>query len=93
MPPPTILSAHLAPHLSSSFSSLTTQLQQTHSENYALSSEIQAQRAEIEELLGVLEKALKDVEGANELLSGVVEGGLVEEVRGVDGEINGTTSV
>lgn len=36
----------------------------------------------------MVEKALKDVEGANDLLEGVVEKGLVEETRGVDGEIS-----
>ncbi|EGO58264.1 hypothetical protein NEUTE1DRAFT_122534 [Neurospora tetrasperma FGSC 2508] len=88
LPPSIILSAHLAPHLTTTHSSLTTTLQQTQAENHQLFQEIQAQRAEIEELLAVVEKALKDIEGANELLEGVVEKGLVEETRGVDGEIS-----
>ncbi|KHE78749.1 hypothetical protein GE21DRAFT_1277370, partial [Neurospora crassa] len=88
LPPSIILSAHLSPHLTTTHSSLTTTLQQTQAENHQLFQEIQAQRAEIEELLAVVEKALKDVEGANELLEGVVEKGLVEETRGVDGEIS-----
>ncbi|KAK3399241.1 Nnf1-domain-containing protein [Sordaria brevicollis] len=94
LPPSTILQAHLAPHLSTTQATLSAELQKTQAENHALFNEIQAQRAEIEELLGVVEKALKDVEGANELLGAVVDkeggggdGGLAEEIRGVDGEI------
>ncbi|KAG7290821.1 hypothetical protein NEMBOFW57_000825 [Staphylotrichum longicolle] len=68
LPAPTVLHAHLAPHLAAQQSQLSAKLADSQAANARLWEEIQAQRAEMEALLGGVEKALRDVDGANALL-------------------------
>lgn len=68
-----IMRAHLAPHLAGQQSQMNAKLQNAQASNVVLFEQIQAQRTEMEGLLGALEKILADVDGANELMDGVVE--------------------
>lgn len=84
-----MLDAHLAPHLAAQQSQLNAKLQTVQSQNTRLFDEIQAQRAEIEELLGAVERTLEDMDGASALLDDVVEE-LAEETRTAEVEMSGT---
>ncbi|KAK3313528.1 Nnf1-domain-containing protein [Apodospora peruviana] len=86
LPAETVLAAHLAPHLASQQSQLNAKLQTVQSHNARLFTEIQEQRAEMEQLLAAVEAVLADVDGANELLDGVVED-LAQETRAVEVEM------
>ena len=72
LPPQTVLQAHLSRPLTSATSHLNAKLQNTQSENERLFAEVQAQRAEIEELVSHLEMVSSDVDSANGLLGEVV---------------------
>ncbi|KAH8889313.1 Nnf1-domain-containing protein [Thozetella sp. PMI_491] len=89
LPADDILAAHLAPHLASQQSQLHARLQTMQAHNAELFDEIQAQRREIEALLGGVEKVLSDMDGANDLLEDVVED-LAKESRTAEVEMSGT---
>lgn len=76
----------MAPHLASQQSQLNARLQNVQADNARLFDEVAAQRAEILSLLAALEGALRDVDGASDLLGGVV-GDLARETREVELEI------
>ena len=59
------------------------------SQNAQLFDDIQAQRAEIESLLGAVERVLADMDGASALLDDVVED-LARETRAAEVEMSGT---
>ncbi|KAK4123376.1 Nnf1-domain-containing protein [Parathielavia appendiculata] len=86
LPAATILQAHLRPHLQTHRTRLTTLLQTTRSANAQLWDEIQSQRAEMEALVADVEKAVHDMDGANELLSEVVDE-IAVETRAADGDV------
>lgn len=87
LPADAILSAHLAPHLASQQSQMNAKLQNTQAANFALWDEIQKQRAEVDELLGALERALADVDGAAALLDEVPAEELARESMAVEAEM------
>lgn len=87
LPASDVLAAHLAPHLASQQSQMNAKLQNTQAANVALWGEIQAQRAEVDELLGALERALADVGGAATLLDEVPAEELARESRTVEAEM------
>lgn len=87
LPAGDVLAAHLAPHLASQQSQMNARLQNTQAANVALWGEIQAQRAEVDELLGALERALADVGGAAALLDEVPAEELARESRTVEAEM------
>ncbi|KAI9769328.1 MAG: hypothetical protein M1839_003751 [Geoglossum umbratile] len=91
LPPPSLLTAHLQPHLAHTQSHLNAALQTIQSQNADLATTIQAQRTEIEDLLRRVEGVVGDLEGAVKGLGegGVVEG-LVGEVEQLDGEVKGS---
>lgn len=87
LPADAILAAHLAPHLASQQSQMNAKLQNTQAANVALWDEVQGQRAEVDELLGALERALADVDGAAALLDEVPAEELARESRTVEAEM------
>lgn len=87
LPADAILAAHLAPHLASQQSQMNAKLQNTQAANVALWDEIQKQKAEVDELLGALERALADVDGAAALLDEVPAEELARESRTVEAEM------
>lgn len=87
LPADAVLAAHLAPHLASQQSQLNARLQNMQAANTGLWDGIAAQRAEIDGLLGVLESALRDVDGAAELMDGVPAEELARESRVVEAEM------
>lgn len=87
LPAGAVLAAHLAPHLASQQSQMNAKLQNTQAANVALWEDVQAQRAEIEALLGSLEAALEDVDGAAGLLDAVPAEALARESRTVEAEM------
>ncbi|KAH6636279.1 Nnf1-domain-containing protein [Chaetomium tenue] len=90
LPAPTILHAHLTPHLASHQSQLNAKLQNTQAANARLWDEIRAQRAEMEALLAGVEKAVRDTEGANALL-GEVADELAAETRAAEKDVRGVS--
>lgn len=87
LPADAILAAHLAPHLASQQSQMNAKLQNTQAANVALWDEVQRQRAQVDELLGALERALADVDGAAALLDEVPAGELARESMTVEAEM------
>ncbi|ROW15022.1 hypothetical protein VPNG_03330 [Cytospora leucostoma] len=87
LPAEVVLAAHLAPHLAGQQGQMNARLQNAQAANVALWDEIQAQRAEVEELLGALEGALADVDGAAALMDGVPAEELARESRAVEAEM------
>ncbi|KAI3400975.1 hypothetical protein diail_1183 [Diaporthe ilicicola] len=87
LPADAVLAAHLAPHLASQQSQMNARLQNTQAANVALWGEVQRQRAEVDELLGALERALADVDGAAALLDEVPAEELARESRAVEAEM------
>lgn len=87
LPAEAVLAAHLAPHLVSQQSQMNARLQNTQAANVALWEGIEAQRREVEELLGALEGALADVDGAAALMDGVPAEELAKESRAVEAEM------
>lgn len=87
LPAEAVLAAHLAPHLASQQSQLNARLQNMQAANAGLWEAIAAQRAEIDGLLGALEGALRDVDGAVELMDGVPAEALARESRAVEVEM------
>lgn len=91
LPAPTVLHAHLAPHLAAQQSQLSAKLADSQAANARLWEEIQAQRAEMEALLAGVEKALRDVDGANALLGEVAEE-LAAETRAAEADVRAVTA-
>ena len=89
LPADDILAAHLAPHLASQQGQLNARLQTTQGHNAQLFEGIQAQRREIEALLGGVEKVLADMDGASGLLADVVDD-LAQESRTMEVEMSGS---
>ncbi|KAI0598555.1 Nnf1-domain-containing protein [Biscogniauxia sp. FL1348] len=86
LPADQVLAAHLAPHLAQQQSQLNAKLQTTQAHNAKLFDEIQRQRAEIQSLVGLLEKVFEDIDGANGMMDGVVDE-LATETRAVEVEL------
>ncbi|KAI1637625.1 Nnf1-domain-containing protein [Biscogniauxia mediterranea] len=86
LPADQVLAAHLAPHLAQQQSQLNAKLQTTQAHNAKLFDEIQRQRAEIQSLVCLLEKAFEDIDGANGMMDGVVDE-LAAETRAVEVEL------
>ena len=60
-------------------------------ENEEIVEEIRAQSQEVEKLVGGLESVIADLEGANEAMGGVVEGGeMSREVMEIEEELKGS---
>ncbi|CAJ2506299.1 Uu.00g004290.m01.CDS01 [Anthostomella pinea] len=89
LPADEVLAAHLAPHLALQQSQLNAKLQTTQAHNARLFEEIQKQRAEIESLVGFLEKAFEDIDGASHMMDGVVDD-LAKETRMIEVEMAGS---
>ncbi|GAB0138637.1 hypothetical protein EsDP_00006863 [Epichloe bromicola] len=92
LPPGDVLDAHLSPHLASHQSLLNARLQTTQAQNALLADDIRRQRREMEDLLGLLDKAVEDVRGANAVLGGVADE-LAAEARTVDADLRGLHDV
>ncbi|KAI1504201.1 Nnf1-domain-containing protein [Biscogniauxia marginata] len=86
LPADQVLAAHLAPHLAQQQSQLNAKLQTTQAHNAKLFDEIRRQRAEIQSLVGLLEKVFEDINGANGMMDGVVDE-LATETRAVEVEM------
>lgn len=87
LPAGAVLAAHLAPHLAGQQSQMNARLQNTQAANAALWEAVQAQRREVGQLLGALEAALRDVDGAAALMEGVPAEELARESRTVEAEM------
>lgn len=87
LPAQAVLAAHLAPHLVGQQSQMNARLQNTQAANATLWEAVQAQRREVEELLGALEATLSDVDGAAALMDGVPAEELATESRTVEAEM------
>lgn len=87
LPANAVLAAHLAPHLAGQQSQMNARLQNTQAANATLWEAVQAQRREVQELLGALEAALQDVDGAAALMDGVPAEELAKESRTVEAEM------
>ncbi|KAK3333092.1 Nnf1-domain-containing protein [Cercophora scortea] len=88
LPATAVQAAHLAPHLASQQSQLNAKLQNVQAHNARLFDDIRQQRAELEALLGAVEAAVADMEGASGLLDGVVDE-LALESRDVEMQMSG----
>ncbi|KAL2164222.1 hypothetical protein VTH06DRAFT_3438 [Thermothelomyces fergusii] len=86
LPAETVLSAHLRPHLASQRARIGAALRDTQAANARLWDEVRAQRAEMEALVAAVEKALRDLDGANELLGGLADE-LAAETRAAEADI------
>ncbi|KKA29716.1 hypothetical protein TD95_003821 [Thielaviopsis punctulata] len=86
LPADAIVAAHIARPLIAQQSRLNARLQNSQALNERLFAEIEAQRAEITGLLDMLERAMADVDGASELLAGVV-GEIAQEAKDVEVEM------
>ncbi|KAI0123841.1 Nnf1-domain-containing protein [Xylariales sp. AK1849] len=86
LPPSSVLAAHLSPHLALQQSQLNAKLQTTQAHNAKLFADIQKQRAELESLMGLVEKLFEDIDGANAAMDGVAED-LARETRTVEVEM------
>lgn len=89
LPANAVLAAHLAPHLVGQQSQMNARLQNTQAANATLWEAVQAQRREVEELLGALEAVLRDVDGAAALMDGVPAEELARESQTVEAEMAG----
>ncbi|TAQ84889.1 hypothetical protein B7494_g6777 [Chlorociboria aeruginascens] len=88
LPASAIAKAHLAPHYASQQSQLNARLQTTQSQNATLALQIKEQRREIESLVEGIERAFRDLVGANELLGKESEG-LAREAMAAEVEMGG----
>lgn len=90
LPPQSLYLAHLAPYLTSTQAQLESELQVVQAENEQLAKGIEGQRDEVERLVSGLEAVIADLEGANGVMEGVVEGAeLRREVMEVETEVGG----
>lgn len=87
LPAEAVLAAHLAPQLASAQSQMNARLQNTQAANAVLWEAVGRQRDEVEGLLGALEAALRDVEGAAGLMDAVPAEELARESRAVEAEM------
>ena len=80
--------AHLSPYLQQTQKVLEERLRNTRVQNEELVQVTQQQREEIEQLIGGLEGVVRDLEGANEAMDGVLrDGEMKREVSEVEHEI------
>ena len=84
LPPTRLYLAHLAPYLAETEIELQAELKQIQAENENLAQGLRGQKDEVERLVAGLETVVRDLEAANEVMDGVVEGG---EMRGELGEM------
>lgn len=91
LPAHAVLAAHLAPHLTNQQSQMNARLQNTQAANATLWAAVQAQRREVEGLLGALEAVLRDVDGAAALMDGVPAEELARESLTVEAEMADVT--
>lgn len=90
LPPHSLYLAHLAPYLTTTQTQLEAELQAVQIENEKLAKAVEGQRDEVERLVGGLEAVIADLEEANGVMGGVVEGGDIRrEALEVEGEIAG----
>ncbi|MCJ1458719.1 hypothetical protein MMC28_009093 [Mycoblastus sanguinarius] len=88
LPPRSLYLAHLAPYLASTQSQLEGELQTLQAKNVQLAKGVDAQSDEVERLVSGLEALIADLEGANAVMSEVVEGGGVKkEAMEVENEV------
>ena len=91
LPPERLYLAHLAPYLRETEKELEAELKTLQAENEEMVEEIRAQGQEVESLVGGLESVIADLEGANEAMGGVVEGGeMSSEVLKIEEELKTT---
>lgn len=86
LPADQILAAHLAPHLAQQQSQLNAKLQTVQAHNAKLFDDIQKQRAEMQSLMGLLQKVFEDIDGANDQMDDIVDD-LAAETRAVEAEM------
>lgn len=90
LPPQSLYLAHLAPYLTSTQAQLEAELQTVQAENEQLAKGLEGQGDDVERLISGLEAVIADLEGANEVMGAVVEGGEIKrEVMEVEGELGG----
>ncbi len=90
LPPQSLYLAHLAPYLTSTQAQLDKELLAVQTENELLAKGVEGQRDEVERLVSGLEAVIADLEGANGVMEGVIEGGEVgREIMEVEGEVGG----
>ena len=88
LPPERLYLAHLAPYLMETEKELEARLRGVRAENEELIGEIGRQRVQVERLVEGFEAVVRDLESANEVMGGVVEGGdLAREVEEVEREL------
>lgn len=87
--PEELLSSHLAPFLSIQHDNIMAQLAEVQATNQSLADEIQAQRAELQRLIGGLADVVGDLERSAEIMRQEEVQGLVEEVRNIEAELRG----
>lgn len=88
LPPEPLYLAHLAPFLASAEQELQKELREVQAENESLARGIQGQREQVEGLLQGLEAVVTDLEGANQVMGEVVEGGEIRrDTVGLDDEL------
>ena len=73
-----LYTAHLTPFLSEAAVELESRLQKTQLNNQQMMQTIEAQRAEMEQLVAGLEGVVKDIEGSIEAMNSGNPNGLVE---------------
>lgn len=73
LPPEELYLAHLSPQLQPIQSELESRLRATQSRNEELVDSIRRRREEVDALVVGLEAVVRDLEGANEVLGGVVQ--------------------
>lgn len=90
LPPTRLYLAHLAPYLAETEIELQAELKQIQAENENLALGLQGQRGDVERLVAGLETVVRDLESANEVMDGVVEGGeLRKELSEMEEELRG----
>ncbi|KAL8796648.1 MAG: hypothetical protein Q9195_001038 [Heterodermia aff. obscurata] len=90
LPPTRLYLAHLAPYLAETEIELQAELKQLQAENEHLAQGLQGQKGEVERLVEGLETVVRDLEGANEVMDGVVENGdMRKDLREMEEEIRG----
>ncbi len=74
LPPDAVLAAHLEPRLAQQKSQLNARLQTTQALNARLFADVRRQRAEAEAIVALLQRALGDVDAANDALAAAADG-------------------
>ena len=90
LPPESLFLAHLAPHLQQTQKELDARLRDTQAQNEDLVAQILQQRRDIEGLVEGLEAVVRDLEGANGAMGGVLgDGEMRREVLDLEAELRG----